>query len=90
MQKAILTWKDPSGPMTGVEISMRVSGAPNFTVLNEVAKGVQTLEVPDLVDGTYEFRAVVLNGSKRSQGRTVTGKVESEPGDVSALSVAFE
>jgi hypothetical protein len=90
MQKAILTWKDPSGPMTGVEISMRVSGAPNFTALSTVAKGVQKLEVPDLVDGTYEFRAVVVNGSKRSKGVTISGKVESVPGDVSDFAVAFE
>lgn len=33
---------------------MRIAGAPNFTVLSTIAKGVQKLEVPDLVDGTYE------------------------------------
>lgn len=69
---------------------MRIAGAPNFTVLSTIAKGVQKLEVPDLVDGTYEVRAVVVNGSKRSKGVVKSGKVESVPGDVSEFSVAFE
>lgn len=90
MQNATLSWVDPSGPMTGVEIAMRVAGAPSFTPIATAPNGAQTLLVPDLVDGTYEFRAVVLNGSKRSAGRTVSGSVESVPGDVSSLAVSFE
>lgn len=89
MQNAILTWSDPSGPLTGVEIAVKVSGAPDFTPVSVVSPGVQTLTIPDLVDGDYEFRAVCINGSKRSSGRTVTGKVESAPGEVSGLAVAF-
>jgi hypothetical protein len=90
MLNAKLTWKDPSGPLTGVEIAMRIAGAPEFTVLEVVEKGVQEHVVPDLVDGTYEFRATALNGSKRAAGRVVSGKVETVPGDVSNLAVDFE
>jgi hypothetical protein len=54
MSKSIvLNWTDPPAPLTGVEIAMRVQGAPDYSPLPVVAKGVQTLTVPDLVDGTY-------------------------------------
>ena len=89
MQNANLTWTDPAGPLTGVEIAMRVTGAPSFTVLNTVAKGVQKFTQVDLVDGSYDFRAVALNGAKRSAGVIVTGSVVSTPGDVSTLAVNF-
>lgn len=89
MQNAKLVWVDPTSVITGIEVSMRVSGAPSFTVVNTVAKGIQTLTVPDLVDGTYDFRVVAVNGSKRSAGAVVTGKVETPPGDVTGLVVTF-
>lgn len=89
MQNATLSWSDPTGPMTGVELAIRIVGAPDFTVLDVVAKGVQTLVVPDLQDGSYEFRAVVVNGSKRSVAVFTSGAVESVPGAVSGLAVSF-
>ena len=64
-KNVLLSWVDPIGPKTAVEISMKVDGAPDFTPLPLVGVGVQTLEVPALDDGKYYFRAVVINGSKR-------------------------
>ena len=91
MKNAVLTWVDPTGPLTGVEVAMRVQNAPEFTVINTVAKGVQRLVVPDLVEGTYEFRAVALNGDKRSEDRTTSGTIEfATPGAVTDLAVSFE
>lgn len=75
MKSVKLTWTDPAAPLTGVELAMRVAGAPDFTVLSTVAPGVQTLDVPDLADGAYEFRAVALNLDKRSSGVTTTATV---------------
>lgn len=89
MQNAKLTWTDPTGPLTGIEIAMRVTGAPSFTILNTVAKGVQTFTQVDLADGSYDFRAVALNGSKRSAGVIISGSVVSPPGDVSGFAVTF-
>ena len=80
MAKSILlNWVDPSGPRTNIEIAMRVAGAPDYTPLPLVAPGVQTLVIPDLVDGTYEFRAVVINGTKRSPGVFASAAVSTAP-----------
>ena len=82
-----LTWKDPP-VLTAVEIGMRVQGAPDYTALPLVAKGVQTLLVPDLGDGVYEFRAVALNGSKRGPEVAGTATVEPDtPGAVTEFTV---
>ena len=89
---ATLTWTDPPAPLTGLEVAFHVAGAPSFTVLSTVAPGVQTATIPDLVDGDYTFRVVVLNKSARSAGVTVTGTVvtpDAVPGDVSGLAVTF-
>lgn len=89
-QTATITWKD-SSPITAVEIAMQVQGAPDFTVINSVAPGVQTLSVPDLVDGVYTFRAVAVNGNKRSKGVTTMATVDTTvaPDDVTELSVTL-
>ena len=92
MSKSIvLNWTDPPAPITGIEIAMRVQGAPDYTPLPVVAPGVHTLTVPDLVDGTYEFRAVSINGSKRSAGVFTSATVSTAtpadvvPGDVTGF-----
>jgi len=90
---AKLTWKDPTTPMTGVELAMRVVGAPGFTKIANVPKGTQTLDVPDLVDGAYEFRAVVENGVapniKRSPGIIVAATIVTTPGDVTTFAASI-
>ena len=92
MQTATLKWTDPAGQLTGVEVSMRVVGAPDFTVLATIPPGVQTDQVPDLAAGDYEFRVVALNGTLRAAGVTVSGSVAAPPvapGDVTGLTVTF-
>ena len=67
-----LAWKDPTTredgsaidpvqELTGIEIFMRVSGAPDFTKLNTIAPGVQAFTVTDLPAGSYEFQAVAVD-----------------------------
>lgn len=87
MLTATLTWVDPTTPISGVEIAMRVQGAPTFTVLETVAAGAQRAVVPDLVDGTYEFRAIAVNGSKRAGGVTRLATVETTPADVGNFAI---
>lgn len=90
-QNAVLTWVDPSGPLTGVEIAVATDGT-NFTVAGTASPGAQTFSVPDLADGSYTFKATSLNGSARSGGVSTTGTVVSPPvvpGDVSNLAVSF-
>lgn len=91
MTNAVLTWKDPTSTITAIEIAMQVQGAPDFTVLNTVVPGVQTLSVPDLVDGVYTFRAVAVNGAKRSKGVTAMATVDTTvaPDDVTELAVTL-
>lgn len=91
-QTATLSWTDPSAPLTAVEVAMHVQGATDFTVLQTLAPGVQKATIPDLADGDYTFRVVVINGKARSAGVAVTGTVSTPdqvPGDVTGLAVAF-
>lgn len=86
---AVLTWTDPTTKFTGVEVAMRVAGAADFTVLATIAPGVQTDTVPDLADGTYEFRVTALNGTLRAAGVTASATVVTDvaPADVTNLTV---
>jgi len=66
-----LTWKDPvlrdddtplaAEEVARIEISMRVGGAPDFTLLTAVQAGVQTFTQTDLPPGDYEFRFVAVD-----------------------------
>lgn len=88
---ATLTWGDPSNKFTGIEVAMRVGGAPDFTALAVVGPGIGTHVIPDLVDGDYEFKVTALNGSLRSAGVVVSASVVTEvaPDDVSGLTVTL-
>lgn len=90
-QTAKITWVDPTTKFTGVEVAMRVSGATDFTVLATIAPGVQTDTVPDLADGTYDFRVTAMNGSLRAPGVVVSGTVSTEvaPDNVTGVTVTF-
>jgi hypothetical protein len=66
-----LVWKDPTvrdddTPLAAeeiarLEVSMRVGGAPDFTLLTVVAAGVQTFTQTDLPPGDYEFKVVAVD-----------------------------
>lgn len=88
VQNANVTWKDPAN-LTGVEVSMRVVGAPSFTALSTVAKGVQALAIPNLDDGDYEVKCVVVNKTLKSAGVVKSFTVLSAPGEVTNLAVAL-
>lgn len=90
MSKTVtLTWVDPTNKFTGVEVSMRAVGAPDFTVLVVAPPGVQNMVVPDLADGDYEFKVTSLNGSLRAAGVVVPASVVTEvaPNDVTNVQV---
>jgi hypothetical protein len=79
---ATLVWVDPTNKFTGVEVAVRVAGAPDFTVVANIAPGIQKDVIPDLTDGDYEFRVTALNGILRASGKTVTASVVTPPVDV--------
>ena len=93
-QTATLTWVAPTLTYTGVEIAMRVSGAPTFTVLATIATGVLSHVIPALDDGSYDFQVTALNGTLRASGVIVSGAVVTPPvlvapDNVSGLTVTF-
>jgi len=71
MTNIVLTWTDPTtrvdgsplaaSDIAGIELFMRVSGAPDFTKINTIAAGIQTFTVTDLPPGEYEFQADVVD-----------------------------
>lgn len=71
MRTATMTWVDPVTPFDMVEFAVKVAGADKFTGVGEAGPGVQKLVIPDLVDGDYEFRAVVRKGTRRTNGVVV-------------------
>jgi hypothetical protein len=79
---ATIVYTDPTTKFTGVEVAMRVAGAPDFTIIANIAPGIQKDVIPDLVDGDYEFRLVALNGVLRSSEVLLTGTVSTPPVDV--------
>ena len=92
MSKTVtITWVDPTTTFTGVEVSMRVVGAPDFTVLVVAPPGVQNVVVPDLADGEYEFRVTTLNGNRRpaSGGVIVPASLITLPDDVTNVQVSI-
>ncbi len=66
-----LTWKDPTvreddTPLAAeeiarIEVSMKVGGSPDFTLLTTVAAGVQSFMQTDLPPGDYEFAFVAVD-----------------------------
>jgi hypothetical protein len=62
-----LAWKDPTtradgtaldplAELTGIEVFMKVGGAPDFTKIDTVAPGVQSYTIQDLPPGDYQFQ----------------------------------
>ena len=95
---ASLAWTNPTLKYTGVEVAMRVAGAPSFTVLAVVSPGVTSHAIPALDDGDYEFQVTALNGALRAPnppviaGSVVTpppAPVEVAPDNVTGLTVTF-
>jgi hypothetical protein len=76
-----LSWKDPvvradgtdlaASELTGIELFMRVAGAPDFTKLTTVAAGVQTFTVVGLEPGDYEFQADAVDAQVPPKVSTV-------------------
>jgi len=66
-----LNWKDPAVREDGtplaaaeiarIEVSMKVGGAPDFTLLTAVQAGVQAFTQTDLPPGDYEFSFVAVD-----------------------------
>jgi hypothetical protein len=94
-----ITWKDPAVRSDGVpldvselariDVSMRVAGAPEFTIIAAVAPGVQSFTQTDLPPGDYEFSLVAVDTqtpSRSSVGVVVAVNIPvpvlAAPGDV--------
>jgi hypothetical protein len=66
-----ITWTDPTtrvdgSPLQaedigGIEVSMKVSGAPDFTLVATVEAGVMQLDQTDLPAGGYSFQIEVFD-----------------------------
>lgn len=77
-----LTWKDPTvreddTPLAAeeiarIEVSLKVGGAPDFTLLTTVAAGVQTFMQTDLPPGDYEFSFVAVDRQVPPKSSTPT------------------
>lgn len=93
-----LTWKDPVVrednavldplvELAGIEIFMKVAGAPDFTKLDTVAPGVQSYTVTDLPPGAYAFQADAVDKQtppKVSTVVTATAVIVGPPTELAA------
>lgn len=90
MSNVRITWKDPTvrddgSPLDAseigrVDVSLRVAGAPDFTLFTSVAPGGQEALVTDIPAGDYEFKIVVLDNQRipqESQAVIVSVSIEA-------------
>lgn len=76
-----VVWKDPTTRTDGssvelshVDVSLRVAGAPDFTLFASVAPGVQEARVTDLPPGSYEVQIVPFDTqTPQRAGQAVVG-----------------
>ena len=105
MKTAVVTWELPTtrvsgGPITlneiaGVAVSLSADGGANFATLSNVlVPNPMTITIPDLVDGDYIVRLVVVaKGGTRSANSetpfTVITADNSPPGTVQNVVVGL-
>lgn len=107
MSKVRITWKDPdvradgsplsAAEIDSIEVSLRVGGAPDFTLFTNVGAGVQEALVTDLPPGDYEFKIVVFDNQRipqESQAVVVSVSIEvplkAAPGPVTEVVASVE
>lgn len=104
MSNIQLAWKDPVTrsdgsaldplvELAGIEIFMRVTGAPDFTKIDTVAPGVQSYTITDLPPGGYEFQADAVDKQvppKVSAVATANATIVVPPVELAAPSAVAE